>query len=167
MSSLKTRVAVAGILSLLLIATGMTAFALQDKPAEKPGKSLYHRMGGYDVIAAVVDDFLGLLRDDPAFKRFGGGRSQGSLKRARQLIVDQICAATGGPCVYFGRDMKSSHAGLAITDAEWESSVKKLTAALEKNKVGATEQKELLAIVETLRKDIVEQPKEEKAQASN
>jgi hemoglobin len=163
MTSPKTRAIIAGMLCLLLAVPCVVA---QDKPAAKAGKSLYHRMGGYDVIAAVVDDFLGLLRDDPAFKRFGGGRSQGSLRRARQLIVDQICAATGGPCVYFGRDMKSSHEGLAITDAEWESSVKKLTAALEKNKVGATEQKELLAIVETLRKDIVEKPKGE-AQASN
>lgn len=167
MTSMKSRAGIAGILCLLLVAGGLTGLAAQDKPAAKAGKSLYHRMGGYDVIAAVVDDFLGLLRDDPAFKRFGGGRSEGSLKRARQLIVDQICAATGGPCVYFGRDMKSSHQGLAITDAEWESSVKKLTAALEKNKVGATEQKELLAIVETLRKDIVEKPPAEKAQASN
>ena len=166
MTSSKPRTAIAGVLCLVLILACLGSVAAQDKPAAKAGKSLYHRMGGYDVIAAVVDDFLGLLRDDPAFKRFGGGRSQGSLKRARQLIVDQICAVTGGPCVYFGRDMKPAHEGLAITDAEWESSVKKLTAALEKNKVGATEQKELLAIVETLRKDIVEKPKGE-AQASN
>ena len=163
MTASNKRAAIAGILCVVLVLACFGTVAAQDKPA---AKSLYHRMGGYDVIAAVVDDFLGLLRDDPAFKRFGGGRSQGSLKRARQLIVDQICAATGGPCVYFGRNMKSSHEGLAITDAEWESSVKKLTAALEKNKVGATEQKELLAIVETLRKDIVEKPKGE-AQASN
>jgi hemoglobin len=161
------RVGVSAVSLILVAVLCLTAAAAQDKPAAKSGKSLYHRMGGYDVIAAVVDDFLVLLRDDPAFKRFGGGRSKGSLQRARQLIVDQICAATGGPCVYFGRDMKSSHEGLAITDAEWESSVQKLTAALEKNKVGPGEQKEMLAIVETLRKDIVEKPKEEKAQAAN
>jgi hemoglobin len=122
-------------------------------------KTLYQRMGGYDVIANVVDDFIGHLKTDPAFKRFGGGRSISSLIATRQLIVDQLCNLTGGPCMYIGRPMKMAHAGLEITQAEWDSSMKFWKASLEKSKVGDLEQKEFLAIIENLRKDIVEKPK--------
>lgn len=146
------RVAVlVGVLPLLGV-----AFA-QDKPATP--KSLYQRIGGYDVIAGVVDDFLKQLQADPAFQRFGQGRSQGSLVRTRQLIVDQICALSGGPCIYFGREMKPAHQGLAITQAEWESAGKKMGAALQKFNVSEPDQKEFGAMIEKLRADIVEPPK--------
>lgn len=126
---------------------------------EKEGAtSLYQRVGGYDVIASVVDDFLNQLGADPAFKRFGQGRSLNSLGRGRQLIVDQICNLSGGPCLYIGRDMKPSHGGLAITDAEWESSGKKLLSSLQKFKVSEPDQKEFMAMIEKLRPDIVEPP---------
>lgn len=131
------------------------AFA-QDLPATQ--KSLYHRLGGYDVIAGVVDDFLKQLQADPAFKRFGQGRSQSSLVRGRQLIVDQICNLSGGPCAYIGREMKPAHQGLAITDAEWEAAGKKMATALQKFKVAEPEQKEFAAMIEKLKVDIVEPP---------
>ena len=128
-------------------------------PAQEAGaKSLYQRVGGYDVIASVVDDFLNQLGADPAFKRFGQGRSMNSLGRARQLIVDQVCNLSGGPCLYIGRDMKPSHGGLAITDAEWESSGQKLLNSLKKFKVSEPDQKEFMAMIEKLRPDIVEPP---------
>lgn len=129
---------------------------------DKPAKPLYQRMGGYDMIAAIVDDLLAQLRQDPAFDRFGGGRSQGSLVRTRQLIVDQICWLAGGPCVYFGRDMKMAHEGLKITEAEWESMMRKFKVSLDKFKVAEPEQQQFLAMIEKLRPDIVEKPKEEK-----
>ena len=132
------------------------AAAAQDKPAAPP--SLYHRIGGYDVIAGVVDDFLGQLGADPAFKRFGQGRSTNTLGKGRQLIVDQICQLSGGPCSYIGREMKPSHAGLAITDAEWESAGKKMMASLQKLKVGEADQKEFMAMIDKLKVDIVEPP---------
>lgn len=140
--------------------------------AEKPAKTLYERMGGYDQLSAIVDDFLGRLRDDEAFKRFGGGRSKDSLDRTTQLIKDQFCSLAGGPCVYIGRDMKTSHAGLEITDAEWESMMQKLHATLDKFQIGETEKKEFVALIENTRKDIVEkpaagQPAEEKPKAQN
>ena len=103
--------------------------------AKPAGKTLYQRMGGYDVIAGIVDDFIAQLGKDKAFERFGGGRSHNSLVRTRQLVVDQICNLTGGPCVYIGRDMKTAHEGLAITDAEWDSSIKKFEISLDKFKV--------------------------------
>ncbi len=118
--------------------------------------SLYHRMGGYDVIAAVIDDLFAILAEDTAFTRFFGGRSNDSVIRSRQLLVDQMCALSGGPCQYIGRDMKTSHSGLRITDVEWETNMKASDAALAKNGVGDAERAEFLALFERYRDDIIE-----------
>src|SRR5947208_14855502 len=84
--------------------------ATQDK------KSLYQRLGGYDAIAAVVDEFITRLATDPRFERFFSGFSIDSKKRLRQHILDQFCAAAGGPRVYTGRQMKTAHTELKITN---------------------------------------------------
>ena len=120
--------------------------------------TLYKRLGGYDAIAAVSDDFLGRLSTDPQFVKFFAGHSTDSIKRIRQLVVDQLCAATGGPCVYIGRDMKSSHAGLGISEKDWDASVRHLVASLEKFNVPAKEKDDVLGAVGGLKKDIVEKP---------
>src|SRR5687768_15195859 len=87
-------------------------------PAVK--KSLYQRLGGYDAIAAVTDDFVGRLATDPQLQRFFVGHSTDSLERIRQHIVDFLTQVTGGPAIYKGRDMKTSHKGLGITAADWD-----------------------------------------------
>ncbi len=133
--------------------------AAQDAPTTPKEKTLYARMGGYDVLAGVTDDFLAQMGKDAAFNRFIGGRSIGAVQRSRQLIVDQLCNLTGGPCLYFGREMKPSHQGLAITQAEWDASIVMLKNALAKFKVGEPERREFLAMIENTRKDIVEPPK--------
>ena len=124
--------------------------ATQDK------KSLYQRLGGYDAIAAVVDDFIGRLVTDKRFEKFFVGHSEDSQKRIRQHILDQFCAATGGPCIYTGRDMKTTHHGLGITDADWDAAAKHLVASLDKFKVPEKEKGEVLAFVTSLKKDIAE-----------
>jgi hemoglobin len=128
----------------------------QDKPAAT--RTLYQRIGGYDMIASVVDDFLKQLQADPAFARFGQGRGQNSLMRGRQLVVDQICALSGGPCIYIGREMKTAHQGLKITDAEFDAAGKHMAASLTKFKVSEADQKDFGAMIEKLRVDIVEPP---------
>ena len=119
-------------------------------------KSLYDRLGGYDPVAAVVDDFIGRLVADKRFSKFFVGHSTDSLKKIRQHIVDQFCAAAGGPCLYTGRDMKTTHAGLGITEDDWNAAAAHLVESLDKFKVPKTEKDELLAFVTTLNKDIVE-----------
>ena len=119
-------------------------------------KSLYERLGGYNAIAAVVDDFVGRLVTDKQFERFFVGHSTDSKRRIRQHIVDQFCAAAGGPCVYTGRTMKDSHAGLNISEADWDAAAKHLVATLDKFKVPEPEKNELLAFVSSLKGDIVE-----------
>lgn len=144
------RTAVIGlVLSLLLMVAG-------SMPSRAQEKSLYQRIGGYDALAAVVDDFVGRLVTDKQFERFFVGHSDDSKKRIRQHILDQFCAATGGPCLYLGRDMKTSHAGLGISSAEWDAAAKHLIASLDKFKVPEKEKGEILAFVVSLKKDIVE-----------
>lgn len=124
--------------------------------AQMAGETLYKRLGGYDAIAAVTDDFIGRLVADPSLGRFFGGHGNDSKQRIRQHVVDFLCGATGGPCLYKGRDMKTTHAGLGITKADWTASVQHLVATLDKFKVPAREKSDVLAAVSGLEKDIVE-----------
>jgi hemoglobin len=125
-------------------------------PSRAQEKSLYQRLGGYDALAAVVDDFVGRLVADKQFEKFFVGQSNDSKKRIRQHVLDLFCNATGGPCIYTGRDMKTSHTGLGITEADWNAAAKHLVASLDKFKVPEKEKGEVLAFVTTLKKDIVE-----------
>ena len=134
------------------------AVALPVGAQQAPAPTLYKRLGGYDAIAAVTDDFIGRLAGDPGLSKFFAGHSTDSLKKIRQLVVDQLCFATGGPCVYIGRDMKTSHTGLGISEKDWEASVKHLVATLEKFNVPAKEKEEVLTLASSLKKDIVEKP---------
>lgn len=142
---------IALLLITLLFAT--TLFAGQHMESA----SLYKRLGGYDAIAAVTDDFIGRLATDKSLQRFFVGHSKDSLGRIRQLVVDQLCAATGGPCIYIGRDMKSSHQGMGISEADWDTAANHLVATLEKFKVPEREKNEVLGAVSSFKKDIVEQ----------
>jgi hemoglobin len=149
MKALFSKSLVAAFLLTLLLSTN----ALAQTSTEK---SLYERIGGYNALAAVVDDFIVRLVTDKNFEKFFAGHSNDSKKRIRQHILDQFCAATGGPCIYTGRDMKTSHSGLAITNAQWDAAASHLTASLDKFKVPEKEKGEVLAFVTTLKKDIVE-----------
>ena len=130
--------------------------ALADSHSEM-APSLYKRLGGYDALAAATDDFIGRMAADPQLAKFFAGHSTESLGRIRQLVVDQLCAATGGPCIYIGRDMTSSHQGMGISEADWNKAVGHLVATLDKFKVPEKEKGEFLALASTLKADIVEQ----------
>jgi hemoglobin len=120
------------------------------------GESLYHRLGGYDAIAAATDDLLQRLTSDPELGYYWRGHSTDSMKRDRQLIVDFLCEAIGGPVIYRGRDMKTSHAGLRISEREWEIFVAHTVATLDKFAVPEPEKGEFLACAASLKGDIVE-----------
>ncbi len=119
-------------------------------------KTLYRRLGGYDVIAAVISDLFALMAADPRLARFGAGRSLDSRSRGRQLTIDQLCALTGGPCVYIGRDMKTAHTGLGISEEDWKRMMELTAAALDRNNVPKKEKEEFLGIFEGFKDDIVE-----------
>jgi len=126
--------------------------------AAEMGETLYKRLGGYDAIAAVSDDFIGRLAADKQLNRFLVGLSADSQKKLRQHVVDQLCEATGGPCKYIGRTMKTAHTGLGVTESDWQLTVKHLVASLDKFKVPEKEKNEFLALASSLKPDIVEKP---------
>jgi len=116
------------------------------------GQTLYQRLGGKDALVAVVDDFVGNVAGDARINRRFAATN---IPRLKQMLVDQICAGTGGPCTYSGRDMKSAHAGMNISDAEFGALVEDLIKTLDKFKVPEKEKNELLAILGPMKGDIV------------
>lgn len=143
------------LLPFLLAALLITSSSVQPGAAAQE-KSLYERLGGYNAVAAVVDDFIGRLVGDKRFERFFVGHSKDSQKRIRQHIVDQLCAAAGGPCIYTGRSMRDSHEGLNISEDDWKAAVDHLVASLDKFKVGKREKDDLLGAISKFKPDIVE-----------
>ena len=135
-------------LAMLLLALGLVSSA-QEKT------TLYERLGRYDGIARITDEYLKGVRSDPQLARFIG-RGTDSLVRAKQLLKEQLCAMAGGPCAYIGRDMKTAHGGLGITEADWSLNMKYMSAALEKAQVSGKDEDECLALIEALKQQIVE-----------
>ena len=119
--------------------------------------SLYERMGGYDAIAAATDELLRRVTSDPDIGVYWRGHSTDSMKRDRQLIVDFLCEAIGGPIIYRGRDMKTSHEGLRISEREWDIFVVHVVATLDHFSVPEREKQEFLECAGSLKGDIVEE----------
>ena len=119
-------------------------------------QSLYRRLGGYDILAAFVHDLMPRLRIDAALAVYWKGISEDSARRGDQLIIDFLCAAFEGPVYYMGRDMKTTHKGMGITEAEWDIFMPHIAAALDSVGVAAREKAEFLEIAAGLKWDIVE-----------
>jgi hemoglobin len=131
---------------------------------EGPPKPLYQRLGGEQGIRKVVDDFVPRAAASRRvnFWREGTGRQfardEQAVDHLKQMLVQFIARATGGPQPYTGRDMKSVHQGMRITGGEFDALLKELKASLKRLKVGDQEQKDLFKVLEGVRKDIVEVP---------
>ena len=142
------------IRAVLMAVVALTVSACASAP---PEPTLYQRLGGREAIKGVVDDFVANVVADPRVNSRFKGLQPAAVAKLQTNIADQICDATGGPCAYLGKDMKAVHTGMGITDAEWSATVEDLVKSLNKFKVGAKEQQELLAILGPLKKDIVGQ----------
>ena len=118
-------------------------------------RSLYERLGGVGAIQAVVTKFVNNVGAD---KRINARFSKTDLKQLNKHLVDQVCQASGGPCTYTGRDMKTTHKGMKITTADFNALVEDLVSALDTFNVGKQEKDELLAVLGPMKKDIVEVP---------
>ncbi len=115
--------------------------------------SLYERLGGIDAIRAVIDDFVARCAADG---RINGKFARTDISRLKASLVDQVCEATGGPCTYRGRDMATTHAGMAVTGGEFEALVGDLLATFDAFGVPEAEKDELLGALAPMRSDIVE-----------
>jgi hemoglobin len=119
------------------------------------GKSLYGRLGGKTAISAVVDQFVANVAGD---SRINGRFATTDIPKLKGNLVDQVCMATGGPCTYHGRDMRTTHAGMKISNGDFGALVEDLVKALDTFKVPEKEKSELLGLLGPMKKDIVEVP---------
>jgi hemoglobin len=110
-------------------------------------ESLYKRIGAYDAIAAITDDFLIRLIAHEQMKRFFFGASESTRIRRRQHIVDFLCNETGGPCAYTGRNMKDAHKGLGISERDWNTLSDLFQESLNKFKLQPKEFGEVMALI--------------------
>lgn len=135
-------------------ATGASApGAAGAAPAAAP---LFVRLGGLAGLSAVVDQFLVYVKAD---ERINARFVNVDLVHLRQMAIEQLCDATGGGpivgCRYTGKSMVDAHAGMKITDAEFDAAVEDLGRALAAAKVPEPEQQELLGGLAGARGDIV------------
>jgi len=141
--------------------TGLAALAAaltMASPAGASEKTLYQRLGGKKAITAVVDEFVGRVAADARINHYFAAAAADPQRLAsfKMKLVDQICQASGGPCKYTGKDMKSAHAGMGITSGDFNALVEDLVGALDKFKVGEKEKSELLGALGPMKTDIVE-----------
>lgn len=116
-------------------------------------RPLYDRLGGKESLTAIIDDFLTRVAAD---QRISTCFAQANRARLEQLLVDQICQASGGPCTYGGRDMKTAHQGMGISSDDFVALLQDLLASLDTFKIGDREKRELLTLLRPLQSDIVE-----------
>jgi hemoglobin len=138
--------------SVLIAAVAVSLAGCATKTSMPESQSLYQRLGGQSAIVAVVDDFVGNVAADARInKRFAST----NIPHLKKMLVEQICAGTGGPCKYTGLDMKTAHRDMNITDAEFNALVEDLVKSLDKFKVPAGEKGELLGVLGPMKGDIV------------
>lgn len=135
----------------------MTDSATNTAAAAAPATTLYDRLGGQTAIVAVVDSFVGRVAGDSRINGFFKATAADPARMAafKAKLVDQICQASGGPCTYTGKDMKSAHAGMNITNAHFDALVEDLVATLNGFNVAQADQDALLAVLGPMRPDIV------------
>lgn len=140
------------------VALGLVMMAIASAPILTKEKSLYERLGGKKAIVAVVDEFVGRVAADNRINGFFKETASDPNRLAgfRSKLVDQICEASGGPCKYTGKDMKSAHQGMRISEADFNALVEDLVGALDKFKVAPADKQTLLGVLGPMKKDIVE-----------
>jgi hemoglobin len=119
-------------------------------------KSLYERLGGYDGITAFANDLLARLRADSQLGRFWQNRGDDGIAREKQLLIDYLCSSAGGPMYYTGRDMKTSHKGMKISEGDWSIFLQHAGATMDALRVPAPERDDVVAFVLSIKEDMVE-----------
>ncbi|HKP12402.1 MAG TPA: group 1 truncated hemoglobin [Blastocatellia bacterium] len=132
------------------------AVAADKKMAKAP--SLYQQLGGKKGITKVVNDFVGNVANDGRINKFFADTAKDPKRLAsfKGKLVDQICQASGGPCKYKGKDMKTAHKGMGVSDADFNALVEDLVKALDANNVSADAKNALLGALGPMKGDIVE-----------
>ena len=118
--------------------------------------TLYQRLGGYDAITAVAGSLIGRLMADEQLGRFWAHRGEDGLAREKQLLIDFLSASAGGPLLYTGRDMATSHKGMRISESDWSIFMGHVKDTLAEFEVPEKETADVLGFVESTKSEIVE-----------
>lgn len=137
-----------------LLAVLLTACATTPRQPATAKDSLYQRLGGMPAIEAVVDASLKHIHGDLRINIFF---EKTDIPDLRRLLIEQICAASGGPCTYSGRSMEEAHSGMNLTDKDFDIFVEDLIAAMNEVKVPSPLQQELLGLFGPMRPQVVGQ----------
>lgn len=121
---------------------------------ERQGTTLYERLGGESGIAAITEGMLARTAEDP---RIRDDFAEADIVNLYERLVEHLCALTSGPCMYTGRGMKAAHAGLGLTEADFNALVENLVDAMTERGVPITTQNELLAILAPMRGEVIRQ----------
>ncbi len=131
-------------------------------PVDPPKpKSLFEKLGGKDGIAKAVDAIIKKIGDDKKIN----AKFQKTIKDPKKLdalkghLVDQICAATGGPCEYKGKDMVAAHKGMNLKEAEFTAFMEDVTAGLKDAGVADEDAKVLIEALNGMKDMIVDNGK--------
>jgi hemoglobin len=142
--------ALAGIASL----SSGSAFA-QSAPAAAPAAAspaLYQAFGEKPGLVKLMDDFMVRLLADP---RTGPHFKPSNQQRVKEQLVEQLCALSGGPCVYKGADMKTAHANLDITKADFHALVEVLQQSMDAQGIPFRNQNQMLALLAPMHRDTI------------
>jgi hemoglobin len=119
-------------------------------------KTLYDRLGGHAAITAVVNNLLPRLQEDMSLGRFWAHRGTDGVAREKQLLIDYLCSCSGGPTYYTGRLMRLSHAGMRISEPDWQAFLAHLNATLDGFQVPKQDRGEVLAFIDSIKAEVVE-----------
>lgn len=120
-----------------------------------PAKSLYDRLGGKEGLVKIMDAFLSNAQIDPKLKNAFAKTTGAKADHFKQMMVELVCEQAGGDCKYSGKDMKAAHAGMKITEDQWNATLADLTLALDECKVSESDKSELFFLLSKMKDDIV------------
>ncbi|MEE9395777.1 MAG: group 1 truncated hemoglobin [Methylococcales bacterium] len=119
-------------------------------------ESLYDRLGGYEGITAIVEEFMSRLKGDSQLGRFWNNRGDDGIARENQLLIDFLCSSAGGSLYYTGRDMKTAHKGMKISESDWSILIGHCAATMNSVQASQRECDEVVAFLSGFKNEIVE-----------
>lgn len=138
-------VAASAVLALPVAAQNTTAPSMNNS-------ALFQSFGSKPGLVKLMDDFMVRLLADP---RTGPHFKPANQQRIKEQLVDQFCATMGGPCVYKGADMKSSHSSMDITKGDFNALVEVLQGAMDAQGIPFRSQNQLLALLAPMHRDVI------------
>ncbi len=138
--------------TLALAVSGLLLAGASSAQMAPKDDQLYKAFGEKAGLVSLMDDFMVRLLADP---RTGPHFKPANQQRVKEQLVDQLCALGGGPCVYKGADMKSSHANLDIKKSDFHALVEVLQQSMDAKGIPFTRQNQMLALLAPMNRDII------------